>query len=515
MAPEAAPALLLSPESDTVEILALSKSADYRIVRTFVQRQRSPNPKFYLGEGKVQQIAKYLERCKGERGAAKGERGTGNGERGEERGAGSGEHVDDGGHEGSKGENEYRDDDGTLDDMEGPDDEAECIEKPRLAIFNGNLKPTQVFHLEKALGISVFDRIRLILEIFTKRANSPEARLQVELAHLQYDVPLVKEYIHRTRTGEHPGLFFAGGAYQVDEYYQMIKSRMVRIRRELDQVGKERAQRRKTRRRGGQALIAIAGYTNAGKSALFRSLCSEQAVVGDELFTTLSTTTRRLKDRVQGAGFRVQGTDDENGMDEIRVQGAKVLVTDTVGFIRNLPPWLVEAFMSTLEEVFLSDAIILVADLSDEPSEILSKLETTLGILRKGERNIPVVVAFNKTDLLDETEAESRAAGILGAQNLPLNCRISAATGDRLPELVRLTLSALPDFFFGSVSGPADELWALADQNVRPEPAAGGVRASASSVLLRNWQVQELARKHESLVFARSPRSTERTVEPG
>jgi GTP-binding protein HflX len=451
MAPEAAAALLLSPESDTAEIMALSSSAGYRIVRTFTQRLQSPDPKFYMGEGKVRQVARFIERCaRGEGTAARG------GDEDEEEGA----------------------------EDAADDSAAGCAEKPQLAIFNGNLRPTQVFHLEKALGVSVFDRIRLILEIFTKRANSPEARLQVELARLQYDVPLVREYIHRTRTGEHPGLFFAGGAYQVDEYYQMIKSRMVKIRRELERIGKERSQRRKTRRRGGLALLSLAGYTNAGKSALFRALTSDEAAVGDELFTTLSTTTRKLR---------------------FPVQGSRVLLTDTVGFIRNLPPWLVEAFMSTLEEVFLSDAIILVVDLSDEPDEILSKLDTTLGILKRGERQIPIIAAFNKTDLLGAQEAERRIAGILGTNNMPQSCGISAVTGEGLPELVRLTLSALPDFFFGSISGPADELLALVGHNIRPDVVPSAGPASASAVLLRNWQAQEFGREHEKLLFKKSP----------
>lgn len=445
-------ALLLSPDKDTAEIEALLRSSGLRLVGTFVQRMESPNPKYYLGEGKVGQIAKLVKRS------------AGNGKAGKKRGART------------AGTDEI------LGDDEGDDADA-LAERPELAVFNGNLKPTQVFHLEKTLGIPVFDRIRLILEIFTRRANSPEARLQVELAHLQYDVPLVREYIHRTHTGEHPGLFYAGGAYQVDDYYEMIKSRMARIRRELQRIGGERAQRRKTRRRGGQALLSLAGYTNAGKSALFRALCSEDASVGDELFTTLSTTTRRLR---------------------FPVQGSKVLLTDTVGFIRNLPPWLVEAFMSTLEEVFLSDAIILVLDISDAPDEMLSKLETTLSILRKGERSIPIVLAFNKTDLLDEPGTRGRMESILAKHNLEKNCAVSALSGRGLGELVGLALSSLPDFFFGTVTGPEEELWALGAEGVQPRTPAGGGRAVAGTVLLRNWKMAELARKYPSLVFSKA-----------
>jgi len=444
-------AILLSPEADTAEIEALARSAGLRAADTFVQRIESPNPKYYLGEGKVKRIADLIKRFGGDGKAGEKKRPTPTGS-----------------------------DDISEDEV---DDAGALAEAPELAVFNGNLKPTQVFHLEKALGIPVYDRIRLILEIFTRRARSPEARLQVELAHLQYDVPLIKEYIHRTRTGEHPGLFYAGGAYQVDDYYDMIKSRMARIKRELQRIGGERAQRRKTRRRGGQALLALAGYTNAGKSALFSMLCSEEAEVGSELFTTLSTTTRRIR---------------------FPVQGSNVLLTDTVGFIRNLPPWLVEAFMSTLEEVFLSDAIMLVVDLSDAPDEMLSKLETTLGILRKGERTIPMIVAFNKADLLEEPELEKRAGLVLGRHELGRHCAVSAVSGRGLGELVGLALSALPDFFFGEITGPMEAVRALETEGIRTSAAEGHDRAVAKNVLLRNWKVAEMARKYPSLVFQKN-----------
>ena len=413
------PAIVLSPEEDTSEILALAASAGHSVVRTFIQRRERPDPEFYMGEGKVNEIARLIA-CPGET-------------------------------------------------------------KPQTAIFNGMLKPPQVFHLEKALGIPVFDRTRLILEIFEKRARSPEARLQVELAYLQYNLPLVKEYIHRTRTGEHPGLFFAGGAYQVDEYHEMIKRRMAKVKRELANIRKERAQRRKTRRRVGLALIALAGYTNAGKSALFRALSDEEdTMVGDELFTTLSTSTRRLK---------------------YPVQGSKVLVTDTVGFIRNLPVWLVEAFMSTLEEVFLSDAVIVLVDLSDAPEEMASKLQTTLSILGKGPRELPVILAFNKADLLDAPERERRVSAVLSVRNLPLHCTVSALTGEGLPELVRLTLGSLDDFFFGAITGPPEALYRLARQEgISPGPRAEPP-AIAPNVLLRNWRYQAISKEYPELGF--------------
>ncbi|MGQ9583106.1 MAG: GTPase HflX [Thermoplasmatota archaeon] len=431
-------AVLVSVDPDTAEIMELVGSAGYDVVETFVQRRDRPDPEFYIGDGKADEVSRFI-------------RGSG----------------------GAVG----------------------------VAIFNGPLKPGQVFHLEKKLGVRVFDRTRLILEIFAQRASSQEARLQVELARLRYEVPLVREYIHRTRTGEHPGLFFSGGEYQVDDYYRMIRARMAKIRRELERVGKERAQRRKTRRRGGHALVALAGYTNAGKSTLFKALTREDASVGPELFTTLSTTTRRLQ---------ISGSPKEGPSVGVRVQGSQVLLTDTVGFIRALPPWLIEAFMSTLEEVFLSDAVVVVVDLSDDEGEALAKTETTLGILRKGGVAAPVILALNKADLLEPGEAELRASRLLTRTPAPGHCIVSALDGRGLEELVGMVLSSMEDFFYGRITGPADIVARLArEEGLAPEPSAGP-SATIEGVLLRGWRVQRLRARYPSIAFNRLIQSEDR-----
>jgi len=441
MAESLVAAVLLSTDKDVAEISELARSAGYRIIKTYIQKRKHPHPELYIGEGKAKQVKEYIS--------------TGR--------ALTGDEVS------------------TCDDDIEEDEEYESEvkwEKPGMVIFNGQLKPGHTFHLENAFGIPVYDRIRLILYIFEKRANSPEARLQVEYAKLNYDVPLVKEYIHRTKTGEHPGLFFAGGSYQVDEYYEMIKSRMAKIRKELERVKGERAQRRKTRRRGGQALISLAGYTNAGKSQLFKSICTEDAVVDDRLFSTLSTTTRVLK---------------------MPVQGSRVLMTDTVGFIRKLPVWLVEAFQSTLEEAFLSDAIILVLDLSDDVSEMMSKLETSLGILKNGPKDIPIILALNKSDLVEDVERQLRVDRVLLAQNPQRHCVISALRGDGLQALMDVTLSSLQDFFFGSITGPEPVM-----RELRHELGIRLEGKKACRVLLRSWEVQGLMKKHTELRFERA-----------
>ncbi|MEM3042476.1 MAG: GTPase [Thermoplasmata archaeon] len=465
-------AVILSTEEDTAEILELARSAGYEVLRTFVQKRESPDAELYIGKGKVREVADFLRQLEDS-----GERWGGRGGR-------------------------------------------ECV-----AIFNGSLKPGQVFHLEKELGTRVLDRVGLILEIFSRRAGSREARLQVELARLRYEVPLVREYIHRTRTGEHPGLFFSGGEYQVDDYYRMIRARMAAIRKELETIGKERAQRRKTRRRGGRALVALAGYTNAGKSALFRALTSEDSPVGPELFTTLSTTTRRLAEAEGGGGHtgrgdgtplaRAGGTAAALTGGSWGVQGSRILLTDTVGFIRDLPPWLIEAFRSTLEEVFLSDVVVVVVDVSDPLEEIQVKTATTLGVLRKGGATVPVVAAFNKMDLVGREEGMRRASAIALRHGLQKYCLTSALDGTGLPELTRLVIESLDDFFYGTIKGPADEVGRLArEEGLRVSAVAGGM-AEVKGALLRNWRVRSLLTRYPRVSFERGGGTARETVAKG
>lgn len=241
-----------------------------------------------------------------------------------------------------------------------------------LVVVNASLKPNQIFNLQQFFGdpqatggrlrddghdIEVYDRTRLILEIFRQRAQSPEARLQVELAQIHYEMPLVKEYIHLAKKGEHPG-FLAGGEYEVNQYHDMMKRRMARIRRELQKMRRERGLRRKHRRRGGCHLVSLAGYTNAGKSSLLQALADSPTLTENRYFSTLSTKTRRA-------------SSDKRD----------ILVTDTVGFIEDLPPWMVEAFHSTLEEIGAADVTLLVVDASDPVEEVARRLRSSLRIL--------------------------------------------------------------------------------------------------------------------------------------
>lgn len=260
--------------------------------------------------------------------------------------------------------------------------------KVDLIIVNDRLKPSQWFILEKELKTDVYDRIRTILMVFDKRAESKEARLQVKLAQLQYERPFVRELIHRARKGEHPG-YMAGGEYEVADYYEMIKRQMKKIRDELKKIRREREIRRRHRYETGFYLVSLAGYTNAGKSSLLNILAEENVRVEEKLFSTLSTTTRRITEKT-GKGR------------------LPILITDTVGFIKNLPAWVIEAFHSTLEEIEVADLILLVVDISDDTDEIVQKMETSFKELKEMKTNSKVLIVLNKIDLLDEKEIKNK-----------------------------------------------------------------------------------------------------------
>ncbi|UCF07206.1 MAG: GTPase HflX [Thermoplasmata archaeon] len=267
-----------------------------------------------------------------------------------------------------------------------------------IAIINSYLKPSQQYNLEDYLDITVYDRIRLILEIFADRAHSEEARLQVELAKMEYEIPLLRDWIHKARYGERPG-FMAGGEYEVAQYYEISRRRIKKIKQKLKKVEKEREIRRKQRRYKGYGLVSIAGYANAGKSTLFNLISEETVAVEDRLFTTLSTTTRKIPELKRS-----------------------ILLTDTVGFIEDLPHWLIEAFHSTLEEIFLSDVILLIMDASEPPDKIKKKLDTSFDILIPDLDPSKIILVFNKIDNIRTDIVTYHGDG--KALSIPLNAFI-------------------------------------------------------------------------------------------
>src|SRR5207249_2749145 len=165
-------------------------------------------------------------------------------------------------------------------------------------VFNGELRPTMHYQLERDLGVECYDRLRVLLELFAQRASSREGKLQVELALLQYEVPLLREWIHEADVGERPG-FMAGGVQRVDAYYETVKRRIKKIRDELEAIRRERAVRRSVRKERGYHLVALAGYANAGKSSLLNALSHERVLVDDRTASTLAAQTGRGLDELR------------------------------------------------------------------------------------------------------------------------------------------------------------------------------------------------------------------------
>jgi GTP-binding protein HflX len=257
--------------------------------------------------------------------------------------------------------------------------QADCI------IFDNELTPAQQRAWEAESGIAVIDRHEIILDIFDRRARTREARLQVDLARLEYSFPRLKRmWVHLDRQGGGGGAGSAGaargeGETQLEVDRRIAREKIGRLRDELEDVRQQRATQRKERTREGLPHVAIVGYTNVGKSSLLNRLTGADVVAEDKLFATLDTTTRRFT----------------------LPDGQQALLTDTVGFIRKLPHDLVESFKATLEEAVLADFLIHVLDASH--ARVYRFYETTVGVLAElgaGEKRSLVVL--NKSDLITD-----------------------------------------------------------------------------------------------------------------
>lgn len=304
-------AALLTLNGRVAEVEELADTAGYDILYEIQQEKRYPDPSYFVGKGKLDEVKTILE--------------------------------------------------------ENP---VEAL------LINGEIEPGQHYTLENTLKVEVVDRIKIVLNIFTKRAHSKEAMLQVEKAKLQYEMPFLKEWIHNAKAGEHPG-FLGGGEYAINTYYDLIKKRMKKIDTDLKSMKEDQALRRQQRKKKGFYLVCLAGYTNAGKSSLMKRMTGESVIIENKMFSTLSTTTRKM----------------ENVKKEI-------LLTDTIGFLENLPHFMIESFRNTIEDIFNADIVLLVLDSSDEMPEVIRKLKTSKGILLPDIDPNNIIIVLNKTDLL-------------------------------------------------------------------------------------------------------------------
>ena len=256
-------------------------------------------------------------------------------------------------------------------------------ERARGVIFDQALSPAQQRNLEQHLGVSVADRTALILDIFAARAQSHEGKLQVELARLQYQATrLVRRWSHLERQTGGIGLRGGPGEAQIELDRRMIGERIKTVKARLEKVKRQRQTQRRARERSGTFRVSLVGYTNAGKSTLFNGLVKARAFAADQLFATLDTTTRSMW---------------------LQEAGRQVSLSDTVGFIRDLPHKLVDAFRATLQETADADLLLHVVDAASPlAAEQMQEVERVLAEI--GADRIPQVLVFNKLDLLVEAQ---------------------------------------------------------------------------------------------------------------
>ncbi|HET7236224.1 MAG TPA: GTPase HflX [Actinomycetota bacterium] len=341
-------------ESDLDELAALADSAGAEPVARVLQTRQDPNPATFVGKGKLEEVHQAVHRT----------------------GAG-------------------------------------------VVMLDDELSPGQLRTLEERLKVKVVDRTALILDIFALHARSREGKIQVELAQLNYLLPRLRGWGEAmSRSGGGIGARMGGGETKLETDRQHIRRRISKLRKDLKDLARQRDVKRSSRERSGIPQVAIAGYTNAGKSTLMNALTDSDVVVANQLFATLDPTVRRLQ----------------------LPSGRAATLSDTVGFVSKLPHDLVEAFRSTLEEVARATLILHVADASSpELAAQIEAVRTVLGEIGAGA--IPEVLALNKADRLPEHE-RARVLARFDADAV----LVSALTGDGLGELLRHVEGAIPRF---------------------------------------------------------------------
>jgi len=282
-------------------------------------------------------------------------------------------------------------------------------------LFDQALSPAQQRNLERHMGMPVNDRILLILEIFAQRARSHEGKLQVELARLQYlSTRLVRRWSHLERQSGGIGMRGGPGETQIELDRRMIGEAIKRIKERLVKVKKQRATQRRQRERRDAFTISLVGYTNAGKSSLFNALVKARAYAADQLFATLDTTTRQLY---------------------LGEAGRSVSLSDTVGFIRNLPHGLVDAFAATLQESIDADLLLHVVDASNPA--YTEQIAAVQGVLKDiGAGDVPQILVFNKLDAMRPDALPLALQDVMELDGKPADrVYVSALKGDGLDRL--------------------------------------------------------------------------------
>lgn len=281
--------------------------------------------------------------------------------------------------------------------------------KTELIVVDERLSSSQAHNLAKFTHQEVIDRERLILDIFNSRASTTEAKLQVKLAELKYEIPRAREAVRLSLKGEQAG-FMGMGEYAVDVKFRALKRQMSIVQKKLEEARKRRKLFMNARERLNMPFVSLAGYTSSGKTTLFNRLVSETKEESQDLFTTLTTTTRKFEP----------------------LAGKQVLLSDTVGFISRLPTYMVEAFKSTLEELTYADLILLLIDASEPIETMMIKYRSCRNVMEQLHINpASILVLLNKIDLVQKEQLSEKMAML---EDLPA-MSISAKSGDGTKKL--------------------------------------------------------------------------------
>jgi GTPase len=291
--------------------------------------------------------------------------------------------------------------------------------RPDVIIFDETLKSTQIYNLASLCKTEIIDRERLILRIFERRASTTESQIQIKLAQLRYDMARAREMVRLARAGEQPG-FYGLGKYEADIYFLDIRRRAAMLKKKLEKEEMRRQLHRNQRAKAGLPTVSLAGYTSAGKTTLFNKLTGETKVTGQGVFTTLSTFTRAID-----------------------LQGGKVLLNDTVGFISKLPAYMIDAFKSTLDELTYASLVLLVLDISEPADEIKRKFDSSLDVIKEFEvPDTKIIYVLNKVDLTIAEDAFNKAykLSILDSKR---TLAVSAKTSYNIDQLKNLITTAI------------------------------------------------------------------------